>query len=295
MNFKSFLQQAQLDEALITFGNKRPKYNQAVIIAGGAGSGKGFVIENLIGIQAKVLDVDQIKGMIIHPGTPKLNQKIMDKYGIDVTKMDLRNPEEVSKLHHINDEMGISQKVQDQFFLDMERLAKKELLPNVIFDSTMKSEKKLREIVETLSAAGYKHENIHIVWVVNDVNVAKQQNKERDRVVPEDILVQTHELVAANMSVLLKTSGLDKYVGGDVWFVFNKKFVDSTLVFSGNAAQDPMFSKKAGKGAYVKDAVLLKVKAKGKRSMSYSEIADKYVLKIGSYIPKSVKNLWGIK
>ena len=283
MNFKSYLNEENLDEALITFGNKRPKYNQAVIIAGGAGSGKGFVIENLIGIQAKVLDVDQIKGMIIHPGTPKLNKKILAKYGIDVTKMDLRNPEEVSKLHQINDEMGISAAVQNNFFKDMEKLAQKELLPNIIFDSTMKSEKKLREIVETLQLAGYKSENTHIVWVINDVEVAKQQNKERDRVVPEDILVQTHELVAANMSVLLKTSGLDKYVGGDVWLVFNKKFVDSSLVFSDNG------------GSYVKDALLLKVKSKGKRSMSYGEIADKYIHKITSYIPKSVKKLWGVK
>jgi len=280
VSFKNYITEQELQEALITFGNKRPKFNQAVIIAGGAGSGKGFVIENLIGIQAKVIDVDQIKGMIIHPGTPKLNKKILDKYGIDVTKLNLKNPKDVSLLHQINDEMGISQKVQDAFFQDMERLANKNILPNVIFDSTMKSEKKLAEIAQTLEQAGYKHENIHIVWVVNDVEVAKSQNLNRDRVVPEDILVQTHEMVAANMNVLLKGNKLDKYVGGDVWLVFNKKFIDSTLVFSDNG------------GAYVKDAVMVKIKERGKRTKSYGEISDVYIKKIMSYIPKKVQKLW---
>ncbi len=285
MTFKNYLIEAKevLDEALITFGGKRPKYNQAVIIAGGAGSGKGFVIENLIGIEAKVLDVDQIKGMIIHPGTPKLNQKVKDKYGIDVTKLDLRNPKNVSMLHQINDEMGISDKVQANFFKDMDRLAQKDMLPNVIFDSTMKSEKKLREITDTLELAGYQKDNIHIVWVVNSVDKAVKQNKSRDRIVPEDILIQTHEMVAANISTLLKGNKIDQYIGGDMWFAFNQQFVDASLVFSEYG------------GKYIERALLIKIKEKGKRAMSYGEIADKFMHKIQRYIPKNVKKLWSKK
>ena len=285
MTFKNYLTEEKqiLDEALITFGNKRPKYNQAVIIAGGAGSGKGFVIENLIGIEAKVLDVDQIKGLIIHPGTPKLNKKILDKYGIDVTKMDLRDSEAVRQLHQINDEMGISDKVQALFFKDMDRLAKKEMLPNVIFDSTMKSEKKLREITEILEVAGYKNENIHIVWVVNSVQKAVNQNKTRSRVVPEDILIQTHEMVAANISSLLKGNKIDKYIGGDMWLAFNQQYVDASLVFSEFG------------GKYIERALLVKIKPRGKRTMSFGEIADKFVHKIQRYIPKSVQKLWSKK
>ena len=277
MKFKNYL---QLDEVLLTFGRKRPRFNQVIVLAGGAGSGKGFVIDNLLGVDAKVMDVDQIKGKIIHPGTPKLNKKIMDKYGIDVTKMDLRKPAEVAKLHQINDEMGISKKVQDLFFKDLERLSKKEMLPNVVFDSTAKSEKKIKEIIDTTSAAGYKEENMHLVWVINDVEIAKAQNLQRDRVVPEDILVQTHELVAANISSLLKNNKLDKYFGGDIYFVFNKKYVDSAVGAT-----------KSG-GFYVKEALIVKVKEKGKRSKSYGEISDEFIKKIRKYIPKNVKDLW---
>jgi len=277
MKFKDYL---QLDEVLLTFGRRRPRFNQVIILAGGAGSGKGFVIDNLLGIDARIIDVDDIKGKIIHPGTPTLNKKIMDKYGIDVTKMNLRNPEEVAKLHQINDEMGISKKVQDLFFRDLERLSKKEMLPNVVFDSTAKSEKKIKEIIDTVTAAGYEKENMHLVWVINDVNVAKAQNLQRDRVVPEDILMQTHELVAANMSTLLKNNKFDEHFGGDIYFVFNKKYVDSAVGFT-----------KSG-GFYVKEALIVKIKEKGKRSKSYGEISDEFIKKIQKHIPKNVKDLW---
>ncbi|MCD6435194.1 MAG: hypothetical protein J7L15_02215 [Clostridiales bacterium] len=300
MTFKNYLveeadQAEEMNEVLLTFGKRRPKYNQAVIIAGGAGSGKGFVIDNLIGLDdAKVMDVDDIKGKIISAKTPKLNKKIFDLYGIDVTKLDLTDPKNVSLLHNINDEMGISKKVQHNFFKDIRRLAKKEILPNVIFDSTAKSEKKIKEITDTLNAAGYKHENIHFVWVINSVDVAISQNLDpaRGRVVPEDILIQTHELVAANISALLKNNKFDQYIGGDGYFVFNKRFVDSTMVFADQLLDKDGNEQKGRTGAYVKDALIVKIKEKGKRSKSYSELADVYLKKIKSYIPKSVQNLW---
>lgn len=44
---KSFKDFTSLDEALITFGGKAyPKFGQVVILAGGAGSGKGFTVRH---------------------------------------------------------------------------------------------------------------------------------------------------------------------------------------------------------------------------------------------------------
>ncbi len=285
MKFKDYLfgkKEEQLDEVLITFGN-RPRFGQVILLAGGAGSGKGFIGGKLIGIDAKTFDVDQIKGKIINPGTPSLNKKIMDKYGIDVTKMNLRNSDEVAKLHQINDEMGISQKVQDNFFNNLPTNPEK--LPNVIFDTTMKSEKKIKKIVETVTAAGYAKENIHVIWVMNDANVAKSQNRDRDRVVPEEILMDTHRGVSETMNALMRGSNFQQYIDGYVYVVFNKKFVDSTLVFS-----------KMG-GSYVKEAAILEVKRRGKKQIPFSEIATRFLKKIKKYVPKgedgSIKKAWG--
>ena len=51
-----------LMEKLITFGGKAyPKFGNIVIMAGGAGSGKGFVLNKLVGVEGKVFDVDELK------------------------------------------------------------------------------------------------------------------------------------------------------------------------------------------------------------------------------------------
>jgi len=52
-----------INEKLITLGN-RPKFEQVVILAGGAGSGKGFVTNNILGIEGNVIDVDKIKKLL---------------------------------------------------------------------------------------------------------------------------------------------------------------------------------------------------------------------------------------
>lgn len=306
MKFKSYLSENTLDEALITFGNKRPEFGQVILLAGGAGSGKGFVTDTLIGVQAKVMDVDQVKSQIIHPGTVKLNKKVQDKYGIDVTKLNLRNPDDVALLHKINDEMGFSSKVQKQF-LDAQRHPDR--LPNVIFDTTLKSMKKLTDLVASVEAAGYKNENIHVVWVVNDVNKAIQQNMSRSRIVPEEILMQTHELVSATMASLLKDD-ISKYVGGDVWLVFNKQFADSTLAFAQKRFVDTatttwakakgwkqkdlaVIKSKAGKsGSYVKDVIMFKAKHKGKRPLPFSDIGSLFLKRIKAYVPASTTKMW---
>lgn len=56
ISFKRFL-----NEALITFNKKAyPKFGQVVIMAGGAGSGKGFVKDKLVGVEGMVFDVDEL-------------------------------------------------------------------------------------------------------------------------------------------------------------------------------------------------------------------------------------------
>ena len=99
--------------------------------------------------------------------------------------------------------------------------------PNIIFDVTLKDLQKLEKITRQVSAIGYPKENVHIVWVVNDIEVAKAQNKDpkRGRVVPADILVNTHRGASATMNDILNMGkGLRKYMDGDIAFAFNKNW-----------------------------------------------------------------------
>ncbi|UQJ94981.1 hypothetical protein IANJMKHF_00075 [Klebsiella phage CPRSA] len=100
--------------------------------------------------------------------------------------------------------------------------------PNLIFDVTLKGMSKLASIARDVETLGYKKENVHIVWVMNDVHIAMQQNQKRDRVVPKEILMDTHEGAALTMAKILNMGdSLKQYMDGDIWISFNKVGVDS--------------------------------------------------------------------
>jgi len=81
LGFKEFLL-----EKLVTFGNKAyPKFGNIVILAGGAGSGKGFVSSNLLGIEGITFDVDKLKEM--SQGSTKFAAEVKRQTGIDIKKL----------------------------------------------------------------------------------------------------------------------------------------------------------------------------------------------------------------
>ena len=181
----------ELEEKLILF-NGGKNYGQIVFMAGGAGSGKGFAIQNFMqGEKFKVRDVDEWKKALI-----KL-AKMKDKDS-ELAKLNLRNPEDVFKLHTIVREKGIKNKTLDMLLTG----AKKDRLPNILFDITMKDSNDITDVAPRLIEAGYEPKNIHLVWVLTSYKQAAKANKERDRVVPDAILFShiksSHEYVTEN-------------------------------------------------------------------------------------------------
>lgn len=273
-SFKEFCQEAlQLDEKLITFGKKAyPKFGQIVILAGGAGSGKGYVNDTLLGIEGNVLDVDALKALAV--GSTKLSSKIKDETGLDIRGLDLSDAENVKTLHDVlADVYGITRANQQRVFSGV-LAAPADRKPNLIFDVTLKDLKKLDDITRNAVNLGYDKQNIHVVWVLNDVELAQQQNLERDRVVPSEILVSTHEGAAITMARIMSMgSDLNRYLDGDMYIVFNKRGEDNTTITS-----------PAG-GKYVLDANYLQIKKQGKRVMSRSDLSDEIRNKIRDYTP----------
>jgi nicotinamide mononucleotide adenylyltransferase len=268
----------ELDEKLITFAKKAyPKSGHALILAGGAGSGKGFVLDNLIGMEGKKFDVDELKRLVLK--APKITQKVKDQTGQDLSKFDLNRSADVSKLHDIvADELNLSNKKMAAFFASV-MTKRPEDKPNVIFDVTLKDLRKLDNVTRLVQGAFYDKKNIHIVWVVNDVEVAKSQNTDptRGRVVPVEILVNTHRGASQTMLDIVKMGPrLKKYMDGDITFAFNKIGVDSELKKSD-------ISKK---GKYIKDALYFKVKESGKPPMKHKDIEKDILKKIQKYVPK---------
>lgn len=272
---KSFKEYTSLDEALITFGGKAyPKFGQVVILAGGAGSGKGFTLGKLLGIEGHALDVDNLKKLVM--GSDKLAAQIKKETGHDVKTMDLRKPENVATMHGlIAKTYNIADKNQQRVYNGV-LTAAPDRKPNLIFDVTLKGMSKLASIARDAEKLGYEKENIHIVWVMNDIHVAIEQNQKRDRIVPKEILMDTHEGAALTMAKILNMgSDLKQYMDGDIWISFNKVGVDSEV------------SKSKKGGMFVVKSNYLKVKAKGKPQKSVSELDKEIAQKIAQYAPKT--------
>jgi len=241
------LNEEQLDEKLITFSNRAP-YGQVVFMAGGAGSGKGFAIKNFIDSAGfKVRDVDEMKKSLA--GLEKIKKFSVDKwykkYGKNLSDKaekgglspkahveeyvlgsnktiqdiagDLKNPNNVASLHYIVDTMGL----KDKWVINMlNGKNNKETLPNLMFDITAKKVASITSVVKPLMDAGYDSKNVHLIWVLKDYKASVRANKTRDRVVPQDILLQTHEGASETMWHVI-TKILPKGLNGRIDVILN--------------------------------------------------------------------------
>ena len=280
LSFSSFMEESfsDLSEALITFaGQAYPKFGNVIILAGGAGSGKGFIKDKLIGAEGYTFDVDALKSLSMR--TPKLIEKIKNEFGVDPSKLDLKKPDDVAKLHDI---IGTALELDDKrkkILFTSIMTAAPDRKPNLIFDVTLKDLRKLQNITHQVQELGYDNKKIHIVWVINDIEIAKKQNTERSRQVPIEILVNTHRGASFTMHDIVNMGNdLKKYMDGDIVFAFNKVKVDSDVAKSDKG------------GMYIKDAKYFYVKRSGK-PVDQEKLTADLRAKISSYVPPSA--VWG--
>lgn len=276
LSFTNFMKESfsELSEALITFaGQAYPKFGNVIILAGGAGSGKGFVKDKLIGAEGYNFDVDALKSLAMR--TPKLIEKIKNEFGVDPSALDLKKPSDVEKLHDI---IGTSLELDDKrkkILFTSIMTAAPDRKPNLIFDVTLKDLRKLQNITHQVKELGYDNEKIHIVWVINDIEIAKKQNIERPRQVPVEILVNTHRGASFTMHDIVNMGNdLKKYMDGDIVFAFNKVKVDSDVAKSDKG------------GMYIKDAKYFYVKRSGK-AVDQEKLTKDLRAKIAAYVPPS--------
>lgn len=259
-------------------------------------SGKGFVISNLLGIEGKIFDVDILKSMAMKLiGFPKHLQAVIDMLfakseissHYDAMKvvndpLALKNPDIVKCLHLAMVASGIPKKVNAVLFQDIV-LRAPDKKPNLIFDVTLQNYAKLIHLSQEISMMGYDKKNIHIVWVVSEVEVAMKLNQERDRVVPADILFDTHKGAAITMADIISDSEKTrKYMDGTITIAFNKKGVDADVVIKDKGS---MSGAPDGKSITVIKANYVRIKEQG-RPVDITKVTDEILHKIVNYVPK---------
>jgi dephospho-CoA kinase len=202
--------QQYLTEKQIIVG-KGASYGQIVFLAGGAGSGKGFAASNFLEkSKFKVRDVDELKKSAVKLAQAK-------KTDPEIANTNFGNADDVFKLHAYVKEKGW----KDETFRLIMQGASQGKLPNILFDVTMKDIGDIKEVMPTLLEVGYDPVNIHVVWVLTDFYVAVQQNQERERRVPYDILLKTHVGAANTVTDMLrkKFGVIGNHVNGEMYVI----------------------------------------------------------------------------
>jgi len=268
-SMKTFSQ--YLEEKLILYGQGK-KYGQIVFLAGGAGSGKGFAISNFMEKEKfKIRDVDEWKKSFIKMAD------LQDKHP-EIKGLNLKNPKDVYKIHIFVKKLGIKDKSLDIMLAD----ANTDRLPNIMFDITMKDVSDIGDIIPKLEKAGYDSKNIHLTWVLTDYSVAIVNNRNRDRVVPEDIMLLSHEGAATNMYSVIKGK-LPRGLNGGVRVVLNNR--ENTIPYL-----DPKTNKsvktKTG-NLIIKDFTYLTFKKEGKTIAPESDVKKEVMGWIAANVPKT--------
>ena len=268
LNYTQFKTAVPLDEKLIVYGGGK-RYGQIVFLAGGAGSGKGFASEKFMQKDLfRVRDVDEWKKAFI-----KLSAD-MKRYS-ELKGLNLRNPDDVFKLHMAVKKMGIKGRSLQLLLRDV----RPDRLPNIMFDITFKDTDEIDEAMPMLLRAGYQPRDIHITWVLTNYHIAVKQNKERDRVVPDDIMIGTHTGAATSMYNVIK-GNLPRGVDGQVNIVLNNR--NNTIKFKSSDFADKEVEN-------VQDFEYFRLKREGQRIDTSEKALEKVMTWVKSNIPRNRK------
>jgi hypothetical protein len=119
--------------------------------------------------------------------------------------------------------------------------------------------------------------------VLTNYEVAIKNNASRDRVVPADILLQTHEGAARTVLDLVK-GGLPKEVNGSFYVILNNR--ENTTYFTdknGKEIKNSRFGEKT-----VKDFMYLTLKKSGKPVMNDASVKKQLYSWVMDNVPSSV-------
>jgi len=267
-----------LDEKLILYSNGA-QYGQIVILAGGAGSGKGFAAQNFMEKEKyKVRDVDEWKK------TFQKIAKLKNKYP-EIKDLDMSNPDHVGQMHNFVDKKGVKDKT---LMLMLSSIKNKSVLPNIMFDVTTKDFKSLSGLLPDLLKIGYNPANIHLTWVLTNYEVAIQNNKDpsRGRVVPDNIMLMTHKGAANTVFKIAHNTGKKLQINGAINVILNNREhtirwddtgLDRTSDISGKSNEFP-----------IKDFKYITIKERGKPRKSDKKIQQDLYNWVVTNAPKGI-------
>jgi predicted kinase len=178
---------------LLNEGVYDPNILKCVFLAGGPGSGKSTVANDLFGIGSGLKHVSVAGLKTLNSDTQF--EHMLKKHGIDskqLAQIERDNPELFK--HITEDPNGVRSMAKQQFsklksFYEQSRLG-------LIMDGTGDDYAKIRSMKEHAETLGY---DTFMVFVNTALEVALERNKYRDRVLPERIVIESWKACQENL------------------------------------------------------------------------------------------------
>ena len=199
---------------------------KCVFMAGGPGSGKSYVAQELFGIPTKIAVSTKYDMKLVNSDTEY--EHLLKKYGFETAGWETLDidqwPDEVLMIATGADSKGNKLDPKDISIRDKAKgLTKKRLKGytegrlGVIIDGTGHNYGKIAKQKKNMEKMGY---DTFMVAVNTSLKVAKERNKDRRRALPEDILVKSWSDVQNNLGAF---QGLFK---SNYRIVDNSKFLE---------------------------------------------------------------------
>jgi len=210
----------------ITEGVYDPGIFKAFFLAGGAGSGKSYSAEKVTGSAAGKFEwhdsMKKLKPGKVGPfGLKVVNSDEQLEYGLMQAEMPANmkqySPADIDKKEEIRGRAKEITKKREALWVDG-RLG-------LIIDGTAKDPRKLSIKKKKLEDIGY---DTYMIFVNTNLDIALQQNSERKRVLPDEIVIQTWEEV--------------QQIKGELANIFQRGFIEVT----NNRAGEDVFRKAFG-------------------------------------------------
>lgn len=207
---------------IITLGGVMyPHFNNVVVVVGGIGTNKKNVVNNMLSIEGRVFSDDKLIKMGLRSKSTNNRSKV--DWGVELHNLQPSNSTDMKIIRDCIIEWSGVERKQQNYMSRCVRNLSHDRKPNIIFKDSAKDGVGLINTAWNLGSMGYDNKNVHIVWVLEDVNVVKERNtKTNGDFYDDNRLISSHERVAKFMSDLI-TGEVDipKYMDGDIWIVFD--------------------------------------------------------------------------
>jgi dephospho-CoA kinase len=192
------------------------KYGQVIFLVGGAGSGKSTATKSFINTtNYKILNPDDLKALLVQAGN-KGSKSFKAMKGVNPN-----TPKGASKVHNFMRDKKIGSKRARTMMRNL-KSSKTKYLPNLLFDRTFSFAGEFKKISQELFAAGYRPENIHVVYVMTDVEMALERNKTRSRSLKKDVVIGTNKGAMKEFTRLFFNRAKGAMANGDYFIIINR-------------------------------------------------------------------------